>query len=410
MHFFLFPIHPLRQPVRFIYKQTIIMNQNLHERYHIARLIAKSLSEQATEEEQHRLQEWIKASPRHAREYTEWMRRLPHDLAAEELSPRMAWKQFNRRRLPRPLRTFKAVSLYACAAFLLLAALFGGIAYYHHETPAATAIVPGSAKARLTIGNGEDIDINPQLPIEFARTKAGETIRNEDGVLHYDHISLPADSLKETFHTLDVPKGGEYRIVLADGTYIHLNSDSRIKYPVVFTETDSLRQVSIEGEAYFCVAANAQKPFVVHTRHGSIRVLGTRFNVHDYADEEQAVVTLAEGSISYTVEGNGCLLRPNEQAVYGKSTGQLHRRAVDASIYTAWIDGIFEFNGMPLELIMKQLARWYDVDYRFENPRLKQHQFTGITYRRATLESLLSLIEKTTSIRFEIRERTIYIY
>lgn len=385
------------------------MSKPLHERYKIARLITKNILGEASEDEKRQLEAWLEASPSHVHEYTQWIKRLEHDLGKDEPSPYPAWQRFNRRMHPRRSRLFKTSYLYAYAAVFLLAIVFGVLVFYHPETPVNTAIVPGSAKAQLITESGEDIEIKPKLQIEFAQKTLEKKIHNEDGILHYDRLNLPADSLKDTYHTLNIPKGGEYQLVLADGTHIYLNSDSRIKYPVVFTETDSVRQVYIKGEAYFKVAHDEKRPFKVHTQHGVIEVLGTKFNVHDYADEPQVVITLSEGSIAYSPGQKEHILRPNEQIVYHKEGGQLTRRTVDASSYSSWIDGIFEFNSMPLEQIMKQLSRWYDVDYEFNDPRLTRHQFTGITYRHATLESLLQLIEKTTNIHFKIKNRTIYI-
>ncbi len=386
------------------------MNKKLQEHYKVSRLITKNLLGEASEEEKRQLQEWLEASPSHQREYAQWVKRLQHDLSQDEPSPYAAWKVFNQRMHPQRSRFLRTSYLYAYAAVLVVAVLFGGLASFHQEPPVNTLIVPGSAKAQLITENGEDIEIKPQLQIQFTQTALEREVHNEDGILHYDQIPLPADSLKDTYHTLSVPKGGEYQIILADGTHIYLNSDSQIKYPIVFTETDSVREVYIKGEAYFNVAHNESKPFKVHTQHGTIQVLGTKFNVHDYEDEEQAIITLSEGSISYAAdESKAYMLKPNEQIVYHKNEGKIVQQSTDASSYSSWIDGIFEFNGMPLELIMKQLSRWYDVSYQFNDPQLKQHQFTGITYRHATLESLLQLIEKTTSIHFTLKERTIYI-
>lgn len=389
------------------------MSEKMHESYRMAELITKHILGEASDDEKRRLQEWLDASPAHAREYAEWTRRLQHDLTQEEPSAQAAWQQFNRRLHPRRRSFFRSAYGYASAAVLVLAVLIAGVAYFHQEESSlSAAIVPGSAKAQLITESGEDVEIKPQSPLQLQLTQSAleREIRNEDGILHYDEIELPADSLKDMYHTLSVPKGGEYQLILADGSHIFLNSDSQINYPVVFTESDSVRRVSVKGEAYFNVAHNENKPFEVHTQHGIIRVLGTQFNVHDYADEEQTIITLTNGSIVYDDDmGKEYLLRPKEQIVIQKASGEVILRKVPDSSYYSWIDGVFEFNGMPLELIMKQLSRWYDVDYHFDTPELMRHQFTGITYRHSTLEGLLQLIEKTTSIHFNIKERTIYI-
>ena len=218
-----------------------------------------------------------------------------------------------------------------------------------------------------------------------------------------------ADSIRSQWHTLTVPRGGEYTVLLADGTKICVNSESRLHYPVVFAPADTVRRVFVSGEAYFQVARHESLPFEVCTEHGTVRVYGTKFNVHDYADEGRTVVTLLEGKVGYTVGGHEYRLSPGGQLTLDHASGRVEEKAVDALAYCSWIDGVFEFNSMPLERIMKQLSRWYDVDYRFENQELKRRLFTGITFRRAPLRNLLDQIEKTTRIHFKIENRTIII-
>ncbi len=390
------------------------MNKKFHESYQIAELVTKIILGEASEEEKHQLQQWLEESPTHQKEYGLWMERLEKDLnKIESNNAQSAWKKFrNKVRPQRPvyLRTGFLCAYAAAAAILILAFLFGGFNHYQQEVQEQLAIVPGSSKAMLLTDNGEEFDINAQGGVQFFPNFLEDEVKNEEGVLYYNQMKVPADSLKDVYHTLNVPRGGEYQLVLADGTHIYLNSESQIKYPVVFSEKDSLRRVYIKGEAYFDVAHNASKPFVVHTQHGVIQVLGTQFNVQNYTDEDMAVVTLLEGRIAYLMGGKAYKLAPKEQLRYSKTDGNITQEVVDASVYASWIDGIFEFNGMPLEQIMKQLARWYDVSYQFNNAQLKKHQFTGITYRHTSLESLLQQIEKTTQIHFKIENRTIYIY
>lgn len=393
------------------------MNRNLQESYRLAQLILKELTGENTEEESRKLQEWIDESPANRRQYEQWMQRLQVDVASEEpADAQQAWRQFEKRVRPRKRNLFMRPAAWAAyAAVLVIAFLLGNRLLFNQqaEVTAQTeqSIVPGTAKAELVTESGETILITPQQQVNLSQTSIEEEVDNKDGILHYDNlpVKLTAQPAANIYHKLSAPKGGEYRIVLSDGTFVHLNSDSELRYPVVFTDADSIRRIYIKGEAYFQVAHNEQKPFEVHTAHGVIRVLGTEFNVHDYDDEPQALITLAEGSVAYRADGKEYLLSPNEQLSFDKMSGRIRIYATDAKAYTSWTDGIFEFNGMPLELIMKQLSRWYDVDYEFKVPALKYDKFTGITYRNATLKGLLRMIEKTTSIHFEVKDRTIII-
>lgn len=393
------------------------MNRNLQDSYRLAQLILKELTGESTEDESRKLREWIDESPTNRKQYEHWMSRLQVDLESEEpADAEQAWRQFNQKAHPHKKSLFMRPVAWAAYAAMLAIAFLLGSRLLLNDQEATTAqteqrIVPGCAKAQLVTESGENILITPQLQINLSQTSIEEEVDNKDGILRYDNVPVqltdkPAPSV---FHKLNAPRGGEYRIVLSDGTFVHLNSDSELRYPVVFNDTDSLRRVYIKGEAYFQVAHNEKRPFEVHTAHGVIRVLGTEFNVHDYDDEAQALITLAEGSIAYRSDGKEYLLTPNEQLSYDKQSGRIRIYATDANTYTSWTDGIFEFNGMPLELIMKQLSRWYDVDYEFKAPNLRYDKFTGITYRNATLKGLLRMIEKTTSIHFEVKDRTIII-
>ena len=124
-------------------------------------------------------------------------------------------------------------------------------------------------------------------------------MKNEDGILHYEVKSPPVkDDREMMYHSLKVPRSGQYQLVLSDGTHVFLNSETELKYPIFFTDNDSVREVHLKGEAYFKVAHNPKSSFIVHTRRGKIKVLGTSFNIQDYADEERTTVTLQEGHIA----------------------------------------------------------------------------------------------------------------
>lgn len=375
-------------------------------------LITRCLLGIATEEERGQLRAWLDADPAHGEEYARIAERLRRDLlTAEPTDAQQAWHTFESRlpgRMRRRLQMRRAWK-YAAAAVVLVAVLAGGL---WHALPSTdegrvAAIVPGSPKATLQTGAGEEVEIFPELTGVETRTP-GWTMHNDKGVLRYD-APAHTDSIRSLYHTLTVPRGGEYAVLLADGTKINVNSESRLRYPVVFAPSDTVRRVYVSGEAYFRVARHESLPFEVCTAHGTVRVLGTKFNVHEYADEGMTVVTLSEGAVTYTVGGRTYSLAPGGQLTCDHATGRVEERQVDAAIYCSWIDGMFEFSGMPLERIMRQLARWYDIDYRFDDEGLEGRLFTGIAFRNAPLQNLLDQIEKTTRIHFEIKDRTIII-
>lgn len=378
----------------------------------ISELIVRHLLGTAADEEEDRLQHWLQASPEHRAEYARLVERLRADLlTGEPADVRRAWRDFETRLPARARRTLAVRRLwrYACVACVVLAMLAGGIRWLvtQPDDRRVAAIVPGTTRAVLQTGEGEGVELFPETA-DVENAGHGRAVRNEQGVLRYD-LPSPADSVRSLFHTLTVPRGGEYRVVLADGTRIYLNAESRLRYPVVFTPADTVRRVWVSGEAYFQVARNESRPFEVHTGHGTVRVYGTKFNVHDYADEHRTVVTLSEGSVGFLADGREHRLSPGGQLTRDHATGRVEVRQVDAAVYCSWIDGMFEFNGMPLGRIMQQLARWYDIEYRFADPRLGDRLFTGIAFRKAPLSELLRQIEKTTQIHFKTEKRTIVI-
>lgn len=205
---------------------------------------------------------------------------------------------------------------------------------------------------------------------------------------------------------LIIPKGGEYQVVLADGTKVWLNSASRLIYPQSFMGKE--RRVVLSGEAFFDVAHDAERPFIVETSQMNVKVLGTRFNVNDYDDNEEVSTTLVNGSVEI-VSGDQQVFRlvPGEQA-YGKEN-ELEKREVNVRLYTSWIDGKFLFNNTELEEIAKQISRWYDVEIFFSSENVKKVRFTGAIVKFKPLDDLVRMIESTSQVRFSVKGKTIVI-
>ena len=211
----------------------------------------------------------------------------------------------------------------------------------------------------------------------------------------------------EHYNQLDIPRKGEYRLVLADGTRVWLNSESSLKYPVAFQGNE--RKVYLEGEAYFEVSKDEHKPFTVVTGESSIRVLGTSFNVRAYADEAQLCATLVEGKVRLSHAQQSLILSPDEQGVVTLASGKLEKRKVDASLYTVWKDGRFVFENQTLEEIMNTLSRWYDVKVFYTNEQVKQAMFNGNLKRYDDFDQIVKMLELTGVAHFKINGETIII-
>ena len=209
------------------------------------------------------------------------------------------------------------------------------------------------------------------------------------------------------YHTLAVPVGGEYHFTLADGTRVWVNSASEVRFPNCFS--GKKREIYVKGEVYLEVARDEKHPFVVHAGENEVRVLGTRFNLTAYPDEQEVITTLVEGSVEFWNDQSSIRLKPGEQSVLDRETNNLEKQKVDVSIYTSWVSGTYEYERMPLSDITRQLSRWYDVQFVYETTEFSNHPFTGVVKRDQSLEEVLSIIEKTTNIKFKISGRTIII-
>lgn len=166
----------------------------------------------------------------------------------------------------------------------------------------------------------------------------------------------------------------------------------------------------MKGEAYFEVKRDTLRSFVVHTPYSNTKVLGTSFNVSAYEDETTTAITLVSGKVEVYNQHEKCILKPGWQAVTENKSGTLKTREVDVTGYVSWKDGMFEFNDMPLEQLVSQLSRWYDVDFFFANSDIRDFKFTGAIKRSNTLLFMLEFIEKTSNVYFKVNGNVIQIY
>jgi transmembrane sensor len=206
-----------------------------------------------------------------------------------------------------------------------------------------------------------------------------------------------------TYNEIIVPKGQISEYVFADGTHVWLNSDSRLRFPVNSGLTN--REVSLEGEAYFDVARNVKKPFIVHTGAIDVHVLGTSFNIQSYPDMGQTETTLVEGSLEIHNQNREVLatLKPGEQLTYIQSTRSASLERVDTNPYQAWRDGKLIFRDKSLGEIAGSLERWYNVTLIFSDEKIKNYRFTGTILKYKPFDQILQAIRLTTPIRYQIK-------
>lgn len=251
----------------------------------------------------------------------------------------------------------------------------------------------------LTLAFGEKIAVD-EKQLEKALTTDAVTIRRDsiEGLVY--EVSGRKNIAAERFNILEVPVAAEYQLRLSDGSVVYLNSDSRLKYPEVFTGNE--RKVYLEGEAYFEVAKDNEHPFKVMAQGVEVNVLGTHFNVNAYPERTDVVTTLVEGKVRVERGTRQIVLVPGEQAV--ASAESLEVKEVDVREYIAWKDGLFMFSRMSLEEIMRQVYRWYGVETVFSDETVRTMTFTGVIDKSMPLEKLFEVIETVVDVRFVMDE------
>ncbi|MCC8423589.1 FecR family protein [Mucilaginibacter sp. UR6-11] len=305
---------------------------------------------------------------------------------------------------PAPVKTVRLWPRYVAAASILLFLSFG--AYFllkPKPTPqlAQNTILPGTNKAILTLGNGQKIDLNDAKNGALVKAAGIRITKDKKGQITYvvENTGQPAQ-----YNTTTTPKGGQWHLVLADGTQVWLNAASSLHYPTAFNGKERL--VELTGEGYFEVAKDKAHPFIVKTAQESVQVLGTHFNINSYADEPSVKTTLLEGSVKVSNAQRSVLIKPGEQAVLVNN--DLVVKEADTEEAVAWKEGRFIFNDESLESIMRKVSRWYDVDITYKGVDPKQ-VFGGTLSRYGELNKLLHKIELTQGVHFKVEGRRIVV-
>ena len=258
-------------------------------------------------------------------------------------------------------------------------------------------ILPGTNKAILTLANGSTIVLDSAGNGALARQGNTQVVKLDSGAIAYR--AEAATGKAALYNTITTPRGGQYKIILPDGSKVWLNAASALRYPIAFT--GAARSVElVSGEAYFEIAHNVSQPFTVRvpaTRPGgrelTVDVLGTSFDLNTYTDESGAKTTLLTGSVKVSGGASTVLLHPGEQAIADSTSEVITLNSdINAASVTAWKDGYFSFNRVGVETVMRQLARWYDVEISYEG-KMPTRQFVGTIPRNVPVSDVLKLLE-----------------
>jgi len=269
-------------------------------------------------------------------------------------------------------------------------------------------VAPGGNKALLQLADGSRIVLDSAMNGSLARQGATRVIKLADGQLAYQATGEPSSAgSPETYNTITTPRGGQYAVVLPDGTKVWLNAASSLRFPTRFSPTE--RQVELSGEAYFEVAKNNQQPFTVRTGPMQVVVLGTQFDIEAYPDEKEQKATLLQGAVRVSAGDKQSLLQPGQQACLGNENNSALQVVTPkkASDVIAWKNGLFLFREDSIESVMRQVARWYDVDVVYHGKT--DQEFFGKIPRNVPVSTLLKILASTGSVHFTIEGKKIIV-
>ncbi len=265
------------------------------------------------------------------------------------------------------------------------------------------AIVPGGNHARLVLADGTTIVLDSVQNGTIQHV--GASVSKQNGMLVYNGKIHSKPGMPVTFNTLNTPRGGQYMVVLPDGSKVWLNASSSLRFPTAFV--GKKREVELTGEAYFEVAKNKEMPFYVNVKGMQVEVLGTHFNVNAYADDNSIKTSLLEGSVKISRDGASDFLKPGQQAVLRKSDSNIEIKPANMDEVMAWKNGLFQFSGANITTIMKEIGRWYDVDIVFDGP-VPVRTFEGKISRDAELSEVLKILELS-NVKFSVEGKKIVV-
>ncbi|HAM82451.1 MAG TPA: hypothetical protein DFK15_02955 [Butyricimonas sp.] len=385
----------------------------MKEAFEIARIIQKSLKGKLSESEERQLSGWRKVSDENERAFQRMISEDFYTIGMEKLEmydSRVAYgrflqKKYQQRRKRRFLINMARVAAVALP-FVIALVLYVGLNREEEQMvrpSLASNILPGTSKAVLTLANGQMIPLGKEATDSTIITDGTQISASGSGVTYASGV----ESESVVYNKLEIPRGGEFCLTLSDGTRVWLNSETSIQYPVAFGAKE--RRVFVQGEAYFEVAKDANKPFTVQFMSSSVTVLGTSFNIRAYPEEKRSQTTLAEGSVRIYSPGSSMLLKPGEQAEVSALSGEMVKQEVEVKNFTSWKDGRFVFEQQPLEYIMRTLERWYDIRVIFKDEGAKRISLSGNMKRYGDFSQVMKMLQMTGDVRFELHGNDVYI-
>lgn len=377
--------------------------------YDIAAIILAYLRDEVDEEGLCRLNVWLEESDSHkalfARiqdekmQYGDIQKILSYDAGG-------AWQVVQQKAARR--RRKRLMRVYQVAASVVIV-LGVAITFLLREesTPVVPVvqveeITPGRSMAKLTVASGDVYRLDSLHRVDLITSFAEN---NGKEVVFIDR-QLEEGEREIKYNKVEIPRGGEYQIVLGDGTRVYLNAQTELRFPESFASSEQ-RLVYLSGEAYFEVTKNPSKPFIVQCKDYAVKVLGTSFNVNSYEGDETSKTTLATGKVEIDMDGKQTILNPGQQAII--KNGEVNVKEVDVEVYTTWMFDNFRFQSESIQEIMTKLSRWYAIDVFYMNESVRNYHFTGYLPRYAKIADVLELLSLTTNIKFDVEGKTVIV-
>ncbi|MDB4591085.1 FecR domain-containing protein [Flavobacteriaceae bacterium] len=290
-------------------------------------------------------------------------------------------------------RLRKVVTIVSAASIILSICLYLVFNVNTNENNITNEIVePGGKKAVLILGNGEEVDLASADTLIYDH-KSGTRIFVDSLGSRYVNDNNQTTS---SFNTINTGAGMEYDIILADGTHVWLNSNSKVRFPTIFE--NNKREIHVEGEVYFKVKKDVRS-FYVFVGGSEVSVLGTEFNVRSYSDEIYDAITLVEGVVELKTSNNKYTMKPNTQILTSKENNLDQVLDVNGRVYGAWRNGFFVYNNVSLDLILKDLARWYQLEVVIKNDLVKSQKLSMYTQRSRDIDEILEIIMQVGKIK-----------
>lgn len=382
--------------------------RKVQDEYISIELLYKKLENSLSEKEKRIFETWIMV-PEHCAyfEHLKYYYELKDKTEVREEEIQEAWHMLQERMRKRPEKN--KFIIYKIVAVILL--VFGIASIFLRKQPEqyiekrVTEISPGQQRAILRLANGRTYHLEKLIGQEEKRIT--DHIRLDScwlACLAFDSVTVPG----LVYNTLEVPRGGEFQLILPDGSKVWLNAESVLKYPENFS--GNCREVFLQGEAYFEVASNEKKPFVVNAGIQKISVLGTSFGISNYPDCKIKSTTLVSGKVKVEFPGLGReVFYPDSscQVFYDEQLQEIKQKAVDVREYVAWHEGVYVFKCERLEDMLTTLSRWYDFHIFYRDPVAKDLLFSGELMRFTNFREVLGMIEKASQVRFLVKGKTV---